>query len=808
MSTIASFFRPLLDLFSSVKLGITLLAILFFYSSIGSAGILYPASLVFWDLDNWNQVVVRHMPGLEKTEYEWFQWWPFTLLIGLIIANLVITTVRRIPFRPVNYGVWMIHTGIVTLALGSIWYFSSKVEGETPVLRRQLVIRVADSPEQTMAVLPGNRIEVAGPSGRYQFQIAEVNPNWEILTGDQAGEIAYAVSVSVRTPQHTFVRQLLDGYPQFTEDVIPGEGRAINVRGASIVDDSVSLGLEYLPQEDFYLAHTDAVYLREVGTKEWIERPIDGLPRYNDYVASRDEVWPLAANSRLPLMPLSIDVPAVESGDPLDGMTFRVASYLRYAHEQTRRAATEGGPFAPLLRLRLENDGGQIERIELRANEPAASSYAGGFARFVWIDEEQSFAEVIKQAGGTLSLRIPAIGFDETVPVSTFTVANPDSEGFRSIPGTEYEWRLVGSENYRPDTEGVFESLAIVELRTPQRTWHRVVFDSATPGGPSARDVEVAEDEAGGMRELPLDPSIIIRYTAPAQAMLVGGPERDSLRIVRSEPFTGEPAVSPLAPGSRFELAPSLGLVIEEFSRDSRLVTKPFIVPNAQRRRELDLQLRMIRLELPGSVGGDPVSVWLNYHEFPFASDQDSLPGFPFEPEVIPLSDGRAIEVLYSRRRMKLPATIVLEDFQVDYHVGGYSGDNLSVEEWNSFVRFEGRAGLSDPQRVAVNKPGEFSGFWFFQSRWDPPGGASGRNGVPSAGLNFTVLGVGNREGVYVQLLGCAVAVIGMMYAFYIKPIIKRRHRDRVMARLSGQDRLEESRRMLEVEMTLEGAHP
>jgi hypothetical protein len=41
--------------------------------------------------------------------------------------------------------------------------------------------------------------------------------------------------------------------------------------------------------------------------------------------------------------------------------------------------------------------------------------------------------------------------------------------------------------------------------------------------------------------------------------------------------------------------------------------------------------------------------------------------------------------------------------------------------------------------------------------------------------MNYTGLGVGNRNGVYVQLFGCCLAVIGMIHAFYLRPILKRR---------------------------------
>ena len=48
--------------------------------------------------------------------------------------------------------------------------------------------------------------------------------------------------------------------------------------------------------------------------------------------------------------------------------------------------------------------------------------------------------------------------------------------------------------------------------------------------------------------------------------------------------------------------------------------------------------------------------------------------------------------------------------------------------------------------------------------------------------MNFTGLGVGNRNGVHIQLAGTVIAVMGMIYAFYVKPVIKRRRRDAVWA--------------------------
>jgi hypothetical protein len=146
---------------------------------------------------------------------------------------------------------------------------------------------------------------------------------------------------------------------------------------------------------------------------------------------------------------------------------------------------------------------------------------------------------------------------------------------------------------------------------------------------------------------------------------------------------------------------------------------------------------------------------------------------------------------MFSRQRRELPAPVVLEDFELATHVGGFTGEATTIRNYTSVVRFEdgvadggGAATWGAPLAVSVNEPIERDGWWFFQAQWDPPDDARGGGRAASAGLNYTVLGVGNREGVWIQLFGCVVAVLGMIYAFYIKPILKRRRELAVQAQV------------------------
>jgi hypothetical protein len=146
--------------------------------------------------------------------------------------------------------------------------------------------------------------------------------------------------------------------------------------------------------------------------------------------------------------------------------------------------------------------------------------------------------------------------------------------------------------------------------------------------------------------------------------------------------------------------------------------------------------------------------------------------------------------LLFSRQRLPLGTDIALEEFILTSHVGGFTGAMSTIRDYTSAVRFrDPGSSWSEPTTVSVNDPIEHDGLWYFQAQWDPPDTSSDEGIRPSAGLNYTVLGVGNRNGVYIQLLGCVIAVAGMIYAFYVKPVIKRRRQEEVLAGLARNGR-------------------
>lgn len=764
--------QAIYDLFSSVRFGITLLSILFVYSSVGSAGILYPISLNVFDLDNWDQIVPRQQRWAEMTEFEWFHWWPFNLLIALICLNITVTTLRRIRFRPVNYGVWMIHTGIIILALGSVWYFTLKVEGDAPIARRMVVIRSPHHEPLHMIAQPGMRVTAGEGDRRAEYRVVDIDPDWELLTGDAAGRRAYSVTVQVTRADRTFMRQLLAGHPDLTEDVLPGQGRAVRVTGEKLVDPDLSMSLEYAPQRYFYLAHSEALYLREVGRTEWVERPIHGLPRYNDSVDDYAEIWPVAPGSIPALNPLGIIVPPVAVDDPLPGMNLRIDSYLRYA-DLAPGLVSGGDRFDPSITLRLISADNQTLRVEMKALDPTTSNDLLGFE---WVDDEREIDAHRATTPGRLVVEVP--GGDGREPVMhEWSVPELELDRaerpFIPIEGTEYAIRVQNVIDSIPMESGPSQSAAIVEVKRGDASYVRFVSSDAD------RSLDQSVDAATGARtEIPTDPGIRMRYIGsqrPRLMTIVAGPTENRLRIVIADAESDRTELRDLPLNTRVQLFPNLSMVVDQYVARPRQVTRPVVVPREQRNRDLDMRLRMVKVEFEGRDPARPVSYWLPFHDYPFENAATALRRFAYRPTVVRLSDGRSIEVIFSRRRMELPAPVVLEDFVLEEHVGGFTGSNVSVRDWRSVIRFAAADGLTEPINVSVNKPGEFRRYWFFQSMWDPPDAPRAAGEVASRGRNYTVLGVGNREGVYTQLFGCIVAVIGMLYAFYVKPMIKRR---------------------------------
>jgi hypothetical protein len=242
----------------------------------------------------------------------------------------------------------------------------------------------------------------------------------------------------------------------------------------------------------------------------------------------------------------------------------------------------------------------------------------------------------------------------------------------------------------------------------------------------------------------------------------------------------------PIRAGESVEVMSGLTLRVDAYFANATAESKPFVVPPSSRQRNVGELFAMIRLEV--NAGGNTQTDWIPFNRYAFPDSQYAYQGrFSYLPRRVTLADGTAAEVMFSRQRRKLPAAIALEDFEIDAHLGGYTGSTSTIRNYISHLRFNDGSGWTDAEPIQVNAPTEFAGYWYFQSTWDKP-----ENSAAGEGMNYTGLGIGNRNGVYVQLGGCCLAVIGMIFAFYVKPMMKRKRAAQSRARVSESDSLRE----------------
>ncbi|UCF66262.1 MAG: hypothetical protein JSV80_10725 [Acidobacteriota bacterium] len=732
----------LLDLLGNTWFGVAMLALVLVYCWIGSAG---TAPFGSW--------FVRQT--FEKTELEWFNWWPFSLMIALMCLSLIISTLRRIPLTLPNLGVWTTHAGIIVLALGSLIYFGLKKEGDVVVYRRQAVIKAGNG-EPVAMTLNHRAMAVAGDGTKsYRVRVTELNPDYELLTGADAGKRTYAAQLLVEPMGHgdvgqPFIRQLLAGYPQYTEDVIPGQGRAIKVAGKSLVDEDLDISLRYEPQDRMFLYGHPALHVRQLGSEQWAEGPLRGLPRYHERAASPADVIVSEGDGPYSLRPVDLKPQWTTNPHPLgENVDIRVTGFLPAAQLE-ERWEPGGDEFNPLMRFSVVL-GSIAERGTLLASASHATHVPIGNqvldVDFDWIEDPEELSRKIDPEPAALTVRVAGRRGEQRVPLA-------DARGGPvAIRGTAYtiqvvdvypHWTLSGRAS--PGDA----SMVLVRITGSGEPFLRAVV---WPQVELSQDI----DESGHRQQKLIDERIEIEATSvprPGLTLVAGSVGLHAIttdptgKVVSMPATLGQPVVFP---------ADGMTVTIEAVSETARLSSKPRIIPPPQRDIRAGASSSLVQLEI--SEGEFSRRLWLEYSHYTYSSRAGYL------PTRLRLTDGRLVELLYSRETVPLPAPVALETFTLETYPGGNR-----ERDFISHVRFREDGGWGELREVRSNQPTAYKGWWFFQSTWDPPDPE--RN---YAGMNYTGLGVGNRHGVLIQLLGGIMTVVGTFWAFYIKPVLLRR---------------------------------
>ena len=129
--------------------------------------------------------------------------------------------------------------------------------------------------------------------------------------------------------------------------------------------------------------------------------------------------------------------------------------------------------------------------------------------------------------------------------------------------------------------------------------------------------------------------------------------------------------------------------------------------------------------------------------------------------------------------RRQLPARISLNRFELIPYPGGDANNprSLMLDFRSTLTVDDLDSGEQTIDVAHMNHPVYFRGgdWLFFQAAYD------GEN------HQWTQLGVGNRPGVRIMILGCVMIFVGLAYAFYAKPLVIRRMKQRALAKAAAK---------------------
>lgn len=715
-------------------------------------------------------ITIRRLPGMEMSELEFYGWWPLKVILITFVTNMVITTARRIEFIFPNIGVLTVHTGIVTLALGSMYYSSLKEEGD--------MLLQAGAP-------------------------------------DAQGK--------------------------------PTIGK---------------------PESGFYDNTRVALWIST--GNNWQQRPLRGVPRYNDYnlnalgMPGLDE-WAASFDQGRRLA-LDVPEPKVKGGlvkegeattsdnqTALSDVKFRVIGYAPFAEvgpwwaqatsEETK--ATRPQQLLPLRNAEMLIQSGSVAQVaqtmQLFPTVPAGRvqplgmgnslEYTRGMDERRWND---LMTPTEPGAMHSIVVDVPASG---TVPAfhgvftltadATFTLGSTGYtlqtfevyQSLQQIPDFSEKIRIGIST---PGYEEADTSVAILKVNPPpgkEASYLRFVYHRF----PEQSEDVFALRGGNDLRKRKASPEVRITYidasagqyyidevadrTAPGASSNGNEP---TLRGIYRPKGGQATSINNLRTGSTITLGPMASVRLAERWAHSKPVEYPIPTPEKQRDNKRLGTHENAALAVEVSQGDWSKVVWLPYVQYAQTQFQSA--------RSVRLPNGMPVLLMFGRLMRTLPnLQLQLADFEMLSHdFGGPTQDYHSellvtkgLEEQRS--QEMRHTSLNDPLLVKVpfknraDVPGVANAlarlmstivptqYKFSQAGWDPEGWNTTQAEVdkglrPRALARWTILGVGNNPGIYIIFAsGIMIFGLGVPWAFYVKPQIMQMRKKKIQKELSSK---------------------
>ena len=556
--------------------------------------------------------------------------------------------------------------------------------------------------------------------------------------------------------------------------------------------------------DHFYDKDQRSLYVKIDGAN-WNNYPLPTLPRFKAYDGSlgNADVRAMHGADLTRILPI-IDVRDGAEGQTLrrslsqtmgwkDELTMSVIGYFPYATVDTRFDPSPSGHTAGFrLTLPEMKDGNGFETW-LVAEDP----------RYRFVTLPGTDTEFEHRQAATAADRDSLVASASKL-FRLDVIAGAQKQTVFVQPGQTYSLASgysLAVENYNPawpmfGTNEIVKAITMT-VTSPTQKFRRMVLQ----GQDVQTDFKLDVPEAGPMgkrQKTPLDGDLNVHFTladvygllprdGSAKHTLVTTPgSTDAVDVFASlstastvKTMSGGAGDIPLSPADPDAAAapfakaaaapapdhPAFPLHVEyqtNFLRDDSVQ----VVPPARRVREVGETGAMQILRMRVAMGS-----WSQDVIVPYAIDAGDQ---PWDGGRVTLPTGSTLQLQLGQTKLPLPARLTLDKFELVPYPGGDQSERSIKLDYRSTISIEDpNTGERSTAVAHLNNPVYFgSGSWlFFQAAYD--GDAH----------HWTVLGVGNRPGVNVMLCGCVLIVIGLMYAFYAKPVIIRKMKENAIAK-------------------------
>lgn len=744
-------------------------------------------------IDQYKSVQFRRLPIMEMSELEFYSWWPLRLVLVLFVINMVTATVRRIEFSFPYIGVLTVHSGIVVIALGSVYYAALKQEGDMLLMAGPM-----DADGQAAIGPPETGFYDNTEPALWVTQ--HPDRGWEQRRLGRNGSTSGVARGVPRYNDYNLNALQLKNLPPMARGDSRDHG-ALNLlvpdgpkaEGQQVVDQDIKFRIvgyashaeltrQWVPAEDAGLAAAGAA---GSGTAlRTVEAYLTLPPDPNDPNSPRPDV-PQRTWQLLPDVPSRrIDVLEV-SGTPLLG--------IEYTRE---RKADDQGP-------RL-----------------------GGMSEQRWKDLASPLPTGTNHA---LVVRHAASGFEQVIPVK---------QGERFTVGqTGYAIEVVNLSADAPfpiitrGYQGARSSVAVVRVTPPAKDgvtpppFERWVYHRFPEINQDLVDTPPGEQStmggSGSSRRAP-DAGIDIVYVDASILQIylderADGTVRSLVRLPGGV-ATITPTAADEAGGQSVEVTPGLKVKLAGRLDGAVSVEYPFNTPITQRdtRAIGNHQRASIALEVAASVkktdgGVEPwkTVVWVPFSQYARAQSSEGQ-------RIVRIPDGRSVNVVFSRVRHEFwpPMALALERFEMTPYPHSqtprdFSSDLVVMRRWagkhedvkrhtslnepllerTPFQRREDLPAVANALGWLMSKiaPNQYK---FSQAGWDQSGWMDSlalveRGELKRPMARYTILGVGNNPGIYIIATGAVMMSVGIPWAFYVKPWLMRRRKKKIQEQLA-----------------------